>query len=78
MCRTEALSQEANALRGRKQVGGYIGIAGLVVAGAGVIWYFVQPTSRPVASLRLSPVAAVDVVPVVGPRQTGFSLSGHF
>ncbi|HEX9620130.1 MAG TPA: hypothetical protein VF989_08350 [Polyangiaceae bacterium] len=74
----EVLSQEANALRSRKQVGGYIGIAGLVVAGAGVIWYFVQPTSRPVASLRLSPVAAVDVVPVVGPRQTGFSLSGHF
>lgn len=78
VCPNSTLEQEANDLRGRKQLGGYLGVAGLAVVGAGIIWYFVQPTSSSVASLRASPIAALDVVPVVSPKQTGLSLSGRF
>jgi hypothetical protein len=73
-CPNDALTQEANDARSRVNVTGAILVGGVVIAGAGLTWYLLSPTS----SGSNASAASAGVVPVFGPSFAGVSYSGAF
>jgi hypothetical protein len=67
--------EDANAARTRQDVGGALSITGLVIGGAGLVWYFTQSggESQQARARSLPPVTAT-----VGRGYTGLQFSGTF
>jgi tetratricopeptide (TPR) repeat protein len=67
---TEGLRAEGDSARSRQNLGGGLFIGGVLVAGAGVAWYFLGAKRKQSALL--------PVAPEVGPGYAGLNLSGSF
>jgi hypothetical protein len=73
-CPSDPLTEEANDARARVNLTGAIFVGGIVVAGAGVTWYLLSPTSTRASAAR----TPKGLIPVFAPRFAGLSYSGAF
>lgn len=65
---------EGNDARKRVTLGGTLTVTGILVAGGGLVWYFLSPKSAPVTSAP----SARRLTPVAAPNFVGLSYSGAF
>jgi hypothetical protein len=70
VCTTQAQRDDANSIRTRVNVAGGITVGGVVVAGAGLAWYFLFPNLGRGTTAAFTPAAA--------PGFAGLSYSGRF
>ena len=65
-------AEDGNNARKRVTLGGTLTVTGVLVAGGGLVWYFLSPKSAPAgaSARRLAPVAA--------PNFVGLNYSGTF
>jgi tetratricopeptide (TPR) repeat protein len=63
---------DGNSARKRVTLGGTLTVTGILVAGGGLVWYFLSPKSAPTAQ------TARVLTPVAAPNYLGLSYSGAF
>ncbi|MEP7126723.1 MAG: hypothetical protein ABJE95_37685 [Byssovorax sp.] len=74
-CKTQADVDKGNAGRTEQGIGATGLVIGLAAAGGGLAWELLYNKPRPAAA---STKASVHVIPVAGPHDAGFSISGAF
>lgn len=66
-------AEDGNSARKRVTLGGTLTVTGILVAGGGLVWYFLSPKSAPPAAQT-----ARVLTPVAAPNYLGLSYSGAF
>jgi hypothetical protein len=67
-------ASDGNAARKRVTLGGTLTVSGILVAGGGLVWYFLSPKSGADGAVS----AAQGFSPVAAPSFVGLSYSGIF
>jgi hypothetical protein len=75
MCAGDAQAEaDGNSARKRVTLGGTLTVTGILVAGGGLVWYFLSPKSAPPSAAQ----SARALTPIATPNFVGMSYSGAF
>jgi tetratricopeptide (TPR) repeat protein len=75
---SKAVEEKGDDAVSRQNLSTVIGLGGLAIAAAGLVWYLVSPTDGATESAAPRERKRPDVSPVIGPGFAGLSLGGSF